>query len=101
MKTKEFIETCTSNITDDLEQYWGVQRDSNGSEYVNSPFKSKEDFLKTYEAELEDPCEELEDYEDLPQEEIDRMEQAGRDEVARIYDCIKSQRKEFLGDDEY
>ena len=92
--TKEFFEMDADNIIFDLETYWTIQRDRK-QRYINEPFPSKEDFIHRYETGLDDPFDELSDYDDLPEEEEQKMIQEQINRISDVYDRVLKTRTEF------
>ena len=70
--TREFFTSDADNIIQDLETYWTVQRDGN-NKYINVSFPDKEEFLDRYESGLDDPYDELSDYDNISSEEEQQM----------------------------
>lgn len=95
MTTREFFEADANNIIDDLWQYWSIQRDSDGTKYIRTPFESKEDFLDRYENGLDDPWEELTDIDELTDAEINTMIQEQKNLIAEAYDKVLAIREQF------
>lgn len=92
--TREFFENDADNIIMDLETYWTVQRDGS-NKYINEPFPSKEEFLDRYETGLDDPFDDLSDYDDISEAEEQQMIQEQRDRISKAYDVVKEIRDKF------
>lgn len=92
--TREFFETDADNIILDLETYWTVQRDGD-NKYINVPFPSKEEFFDRYETGLDDPYDELSDYDDISATEEQQMIQEQKDRISKAYDMVKDTRDKF------
>lgn len=92
--TREFFESDADNIILDLETYWTVQRDGD-NKYINVPFPDKEEFLDRYENGLDDPYDELSDYDNISSEEEQQMIQEQRNRISETYDRVKNIRNEF------
>ncbi len=92
--TREFFESDADNIILDLETYWTVQRDG-VNKYINVPFPDKEEFLDRYENGLDDPYDELSDYDNISSEEEQQMIQEQKNRISATYDRVKNIRNEF------
>lgn len=92
--TKEFFENDADNIIFDLETFWTIQRDGE-YKYINSPFPSKDEFLKRYETGLDDPYDDLSDYDDISVEEEQKMIDEQKERISKVYDRISEIRKKF------
>lgn len=92
--TREFFEIDADNIIMDLETIWTVQRDGS-KKYINIPFPSKEYFLDGYETGLDDPFDDLSDYDDISEEEKQLMIQEQKDRISKAYDIVKEIRDKF------
>lgn len=92
--TREFFESDADNIILDLETYWTIQRDKD-SKYVRVPFPSKEEFLDRYESGLDDPYDELSDYDDISEAEEQQMIAEQKQRISDVYDRIKLTREQF------
>lgn len=92
--TREFFTSDADNIIQDLETYWTVQRDRN-NKYINVPFPNKEEFLDRYESGLDDPYDELSDYDNISSEEEQQMIQEQKNRISATYDRVKNIRNEF------
>jgi hypothetical protein len=92
--TREFFETDADNIIMDLETFWTVQRDGS-SKYINVPFPSKKEFLNRYETGLDDPFDDLSDYDDISEAEEQQMIQEQKDRISKVYDVVKEIRDKF------
>ena len=77
-----------------MEAYWTVQRDGK-NKYINIPFPDKEEFLDRYESGLDDPYDELSDYDNISVEEEQQMIQEQKNRISATYDRVKNIRKEF------
>ena len=93
--TREFFENDADNIILDLETIWSIQRESN-KKYINVPFPSKEDFLERYEAGLDDPYDELSDYDNISSEEEQQMIQEQKARISNVYNKIQKEREAFM-----
>ena len=93
--TREFFETDADNIILDLETYWTIQRDKNGEKYINVPFPDKEEILERYINGLDDPFDELSDYDDLSDEEIKQLMDEQVQRISEVYDSVLKIRTEF------
>ena len=91
--TREFFESDADNIILDLETYWTVQRDG-VNKYINVPFPDKEEFLDRYENGLDDPYDELSDYDNISSEE-EQMIQEQKNRISAAYARVKNIRNEF------
>ena len=91
---REFFTSDADNIIQDLETYWTVQRDGN-NKYINVPFPDKEEFLDRYERGLDDPYDELSDYDNISSEEEQQMIQEQKDRISKTYDIVKDIRDKF------
>ena len=92
--TKEFFENDADNIIQDLETYWTVQCDGK-NKYINVPFPNKEEFLKRYESGLDDPYDELSDYDNISSDEEQQLIQEQKNRISATYDIVKNIRNEF------
>ena len=92
--TREFCTSDADNIIQDLETYWTVQRDGN-NKYINVSFPDKEEFLDRYESGLDDPYDELSDYDNISSEEEQQMIQEQKNRISATYDRVKNIRNEF------
>lgn len=92
--TREFFESDADNIIQDLKTYWTVQRDGT-HKYINIPFPDKEEFLDRYESGLDDPYDELSDYDNISSEEEQQMIQEQKNRISATYDRVKNIRNEF------
>ena len=92
--TREFFTSDADNIIQDLETYWTVQRDGN-NKYINVPFPDKDEFLDRYESGLDDPYDELSDYDNISSEEEQQMIQEQKNRISATYDRVKNIRNEF------
>lgn len=92
--TREFFTSDADNIIQDLETYWTVQRDGT-YKYINIPFPDKEEFLDRYESGLDDPYDELSDYDNISSEEEQQMIQEQKNRISATYDRVKNIRNEF------
>lgn len=92
--TIEFFTSDADNIIQDLETYWTVQRDGN-NKYINVPFPDKDEFLDRYESGLDDPYDELSDYDNISSEEEQQMIQEQKNRISATYDRVKNIRNEF------
>ena len=99
MLYKEHVRESIENVISSIEEY-GVQRNKDGSKFVYSPFKNLEEWLEYYEHYLDDPCEELEDYDDLSDEICKSWEEEGRKQIVETYEQVKAARISFLGEEE-
>lgn len=93
--TKEFFKIDADNIILDLETYWTIQRDKNGEKYINVPLPDKEKIIKRYIKGLDDPFEELSDYDDLSAEEIKKLMDEQVKRISEVYDMVMRWRAEF------
>ena len=93
--TREFFTSDADNIIQDLETYWTVQRDGN-NKYINVPFPDKEEFLDRYESGLDDPYDELSDYDNISSEEEQQMIQEQKARISNVYNKIQKERKAFM-----
>lgn len=95
MFTKEFYDIEKNNIIIDLENYWTIQRDSKTNEYyINIPFPTKEEIIDRFQAGIESPYEDLEDYEsDIDKWNLYEIECIK--EIENVYNRIEQTRKEF------
>ena len=93
--TMEFFKTDADNIILDLETYWTVQRDKNGKKYINAPFPDKEEILNRYETGLDDPFDELSDYDNLSEQEEKQMIEEQVQRISEVYDMVLKSRTEF------
>ena len=89
--TREFFTSDADNIIQDLETYWTVQRDGN-NKYINVPFPDKEEFLDRYESGLDDPYDELSDYDNISSEEEQQMIQEQKARISNVYNKIQKER---------
>ena len=94
--TREFFTSDADNIIQDLETYWTVQRDGN-NKYINVPFPDKEEFLDRYESGLDDPYDELSDYDNISSEEEQQMIQAQKARISNVYNKIQKEKEAFQG----
>ena len=93
--TIEFFTSDADNIIQDLETYWTVQRDGN-NKYINVPFPDKEEFLDRYESGLDDPYDELSDYDNISSEEEQQMIQEQKARISNVYNKIQKEREAFM-----
>ena len=93
--TREFFTSDADNIIQDLETYWTVQRDGN-NKYINVPFPDKEEFLDRYESGLDDPYDELSDYDNISSEEAQQMIQEQKARISNVYNKIQKERETFM-----
>ena len=93
--TREFFETDADNIILDLETIWTVQRDKNGKKYINIPFPDKEEVLESYLNGLDDPFDELSDYDELSEQEEQQMIDEQVQRISNVYDRVLKSRTEF------
>ena len=93
--TREFFTSDADNIIQDLETYWTVQRDGN-NKYINVPFPDKEEFLDRYERGLDDPYDELSDYDNISSEEEQQMIQEQKARISNVYNKIQKEREAFM-----
>ena len=93
--TREFFTSDADNIIQDLETYWTVQRDGN-NKYINVPFPDKEEFLDRYESGLDDPYDELSDYDNISSEEEQQMIQEQKARISNVYNKIQKERETFM-----
>lgn len=93
--TREFFTSDADNIIQDLETYWTVQRDGN-NKYINVPFPDKEEFLDRYESGLDDPYDELSDYDNISSEEEQQMIQEQKARISNVYNKIQKEREAFM-----
>ena len=93
--TREFFTSDTDNIIQDLETYWTVQRDGN-NKYINVSFPDKEEFLDRYESGLDDPYDELSDYDNISSEEEQQMIQEQKARISNVYNKIQKEREAFM-----
>lgn len=93
--TIEFFTSDADNIIQDLETYWTVQRDGN-NKYINVPFPDKEEFLDRYERGLDDPYDELSDYDNISSEEEQQMIQEQKARISNVYNKIQKEREAFM-----
>ena len=93
--TREFFTSDADNIIQDLETYWTVQRDGN-NKYINVPFPDKEEFLDRYESGLDDPYDELSDYDNISREEEQQMIQEQKAHISNVYNKIQKEREAFM-----
>lgn len=99
MKTKEFYMERAELYAENLRERYGVQRDKR-KRYVIEPFPSKEKFIDTFKCDLDDPSEELEDFDNLTREEDQKLVEEVVNLVAKAYDEVSFEREEFLGAEE-
>ncbi len=92
---REFFTSDADNIIQDLETYWTVQRDGN-NKYINVPFPDKEEFLDRYESGLDDPYDELSDYDNISSEEEQQMIQEQKARISNVYNKIQKEREAFM-----
>ncbi len=92
MTLKEFYEQVSDNYSEEL-NFYRVQRDSSGERYIRVPILSKENLIERIEAEIDDPWEDIEEYED---EEEKELLEILKNEVIAEYDRIILIRKEFM-----
>ena len=92
---REFFTSDADNIIQDLETYWTVQRDGN-NKYINVPFPDKEEFLDRYERGLDDPYDELSDYDNISSEEEQQMIQEQKARISNVYNKIQKEREAFM-----
>ena len=101
MLTKEFYDIEKENVKTDLYIYWGIQTDSETKKrYISVPFPTKEEFIDRFITGINDPYEDLEDYEDNL-EEWEKLEEEYIKEIAETYDKIKSIREDFSKKNNY
>ena len=93
--TREFFTSDADNIIQDLETYWTVQRDGN-NKYINVSFPDKEEFLDRYERGLDDPYDELSDYDNISSEEEQQMIQEQKARISNVYNKIQKEREAFM-----
>ena len=93
--TREFFTSDADNIIQDLETYQTVQRDGN-NKYINVPFPDKEEFLDRYERGLDDPYDELSDYDNISSEEEQQMIQEQKARISNVYNKIQKEREAFM-----
>ena len=93
--TREFFTSDADNIIQDLETYWTVQRDGN-NKYINVPFPDKEEFLDRYERGLDDPYDELADYDNISSDEEQQMIQEQKARISNVYNKIQKEREAFM-----
>lgn len=93
--TREFFTSDADNIIQDLETYWTVQSDGN-NKYINVPFPDKEEFLDRYESGLDDPYDELSDYDNISSEEEQQMIQEQKARISNVYNKIQKEREAFM-----
>ena len=93
--TREFFTSDADNIIQDLETYWTVQRDGN-NKYINVPFPDKDEFLDRYESGLDDPYDELSDYDNISSEEEQQMIQEQKARISNVYNKIQKEREAFM-----
>ena len=93
--TREFFTSDADNIIQDLETYLTVQRDGN-NKYINVPFPDKEEFLDRYESGLDDPYDELSDYDNISSEEEQQMIQEQKARISNVYNKIQKEREAFM-----
>ena len=93
--TIEFFTSDADNIIQDLETYWTVQRDGN-NKYINVSFPDKEEFLDRYESGLDDPYDELSDYDNISSEEEQQMIQEQKARISNVYNKIQKEREAFM-----
>ena len=93
--TREFFTSDADNIIQDLETYQTVQRDGN-NKYINVPFPDKEEFLDRYESGLDDPYDELSDYDNISSEEEQQMIQEQKARISNVYNKIQKEREAFM-----
>lgn len=93
--TREFFTSDADNIIQDLETYWTVQRDGN-NKYINVSFPDKEEFLDRYESGLDDPYDELSDYDNISSEEEQQMIQEQKARISNVYNKIQKEREAFM-----
>ena len=93
--TMEFFETDADNIILDLETIWTVQRDKNGKKYISIPFPDKEEILERYINGLDDPFDELSDYDNLSEAEEQQMIEEQVQRISEVYDRVLKSRTEF------
>ena len=94
MTVKEFIENEADKIIEDLQSFYGIQRDVK-RKYINKPFSPKEEFIYNYECCLEDACEEISDVDIVPNVEQNRLEEEQKERISKEYDRIYEIRKRF------
>ena len=92
---REFFTSDADNIIQDLETYQTVQRDGN-NKYINVPFPDKEEFLDRYERGLDDPYDELSDYDNISSEEEQQMIQEQKARISNVYNKIQKEREAFM-----
>lgn len=95
MKLNEFLEERVELYSNDIWERYGIQREKDGKQFVYSPFPSKEDYIESFQADIDDPYEELEDIEELDMEDIKRLDAAAIKEIESVYDKVAAIRHKF------
>lgn len=60
------------------------------------PFPDKEEFLDRYESGLDDPYDELSDYDNISSEEEQQMIQEQKARISNVYNKIQKEREAFM-----
>ena len=92
--TKEFLKTDADNIINDLETFWTVQRDG-ANKYVRVPFPVLEEILEGYVNGLDDPWDDLSDWDDIPEDVKHQMIKEQKDRICKAYKVVQDIRIEF------
>lgn len=93
--TKDFFESAANNIIFELGAYWTIQSDKKGK-YVRVPFPSKEDFLNRYVLGLNNPYDELSDYDNISEAEEQQMIAEQKQRISDVHDQIQQIRKQLF-----
>lgn len=96
MKARYFYRQRAILYAESIDMEYGVQTGKDGKNYVINQFPSKEDYLERFKSDLDDPTEELEDFDNFSDEEIDKMETEAMEMVSESYDEVAREREEFL-----
>lgn len=93
MLLKDFYDQVRDNCLMNLNNY-KIQKDSStGERYINTPIPTMRGIIEMIEAELNDPWEEIEDFDEV---EDSNLTDIITDDILKEYDRIIIKRKEFM-----